>query len=97
MEDVKAAAIEHEIKRAANRRGREEVNDFKATPFVRPGPRFIDGNFRDVDAHHVEATLREENRVGPSTAANFQRASWREGARLDHLDEQRIGCTGVPG
>src|ERR671919_2279192 len=79
IENVKAAAIEYELERATGRRGGEEIEGLEATPSLRLGPRLLDGVFRDVDAQHVEAMLRQEQRVRPSAAADFQRAlaRWR--------------------
>src|SRR4030095_7247699 len=79
IEHVKAAAVEYELERAAGRRGGEEVDGLEATLSVRLGPRPRDGDFRDVDAQHVEAMLRQEDRVRPGAGADFQRSSSRDG------------------
>src|SRR5262249_11255184 len=60
------------------------------------GARGLDGERRDVDAHDLEAVLREVDRVRAGAAADLQRASGRNGPQLDHVDQQRIGRAGVP-
>jgi hypothetical protein len=80
IENVKAAAVEYELEWAAGRRVGEEVDGLEATPCLRLSPRPRDGDFRDVDAQHIEAMLRQEDRVRADAAADFQRTSWRDGA-----------------
>ncbi len=92
VEDVKTAAVDDEVKRRAGRRDREKVDDLKPAQAVRLAPRPIHGDFREVDTQHIEVMLSEKDRVRPSAAADFERPSWRDRTRLDHLDEQWVGC-----
>ena len=40
--------------------------------------------------------LRQIDRIGARAAADLQRAAGRDGVRLNHLDEHRIGRAGIP-
>src|SRR5262249_14921226 len=63
VEYVKAAAVEHELERPTGRRFVQEVDSLEAAAPVRLGPRMLDGDRRDVDAHNVEPMLRQVDRV----------------------------------
>src|SRR5262245_65626235 len=63
---------------------------------MRLGTRVLDGKRRDVDADDLEAALREVDGVGAGAAADLQCPSGGDHARLDHLDQHRIGRPRVP-
>src|SRR5262249_2798769 len=96
VERVKAAAVEDELEWRTGRCLGQEVDRLEPATPVRLGTGILDGERRDVDAHDLEALLCQVDGVGARAAADIQRASGRDGAGLDDLDQHRIGPARVP-
>jgi len=76
IEDVKAAAIENEMEGTIGLGSGQKIQGCETTT-RKPTPQFRVGSFDrqggDIDAQHVEAALRQPDRIRPRARADLQR------------------------
>ena len=91
VEDMKATAVEDEIKRAAGRRRSEKVQCREAAGQIATihfgiGP--FDCKRRNIDSEYIETAFSQPNCVRPGARADLERPPRRHAAQSDELNEQ---------
>src|SRR6516225_4940478 len=97
---MKATAVKHELEWAFGQRRSEEVPCGEAaaqSASLHLVAGSFDGEWRDIDPEYVETAFRHPNCIRAGTRADLKRRTWRDQARSDEFDEQRLWLPGVPG